>query len=149
MIFHFLSLAVIFLPFAATTINVEIITVLPLNYSVASTLVLTRGAFELAVDAANRRYQPFLNVSLRFLYNPAHQNCDDEADDAISPLAEYYYKHTNPKSVYAMVSSICTDQTGIQSVATGKRHQIVIKYPSLLIQNQLRKFLSSFVNDTM
>ena len=65
MLFHFLSLLVIFLPFAATTTNVEIITVLPLNYGVASTLVLTRGAFELAVDAANRRYQPFLNVSLQ------------------------------------------------------------------------------------
>ena len=49
----------------------------------------------------------------------------------LAPLAEYYYKHTNSKSVYAMVSSICTDQTGIQSVATGKRHQIVIKHPSL------------------
>ena len=127
MLLTFLYLAAVFFRVAEPIINIEIVTLLPQNFSVASRLVWTRAAFELAVDAANRRYEPVLNVSLRFMYHASHRTCDDEADDVMVQISEYYCDQASSDSVHALVSSVCTDQIGLESVATGTCLHLIIE----------------------
>lgn len=95
----------VFRRLAAAPVDVQIITILPYDFTTATAVVWTGAAFELAVEAANRKYAPFLNVSVRFMYNSSHRNCDDLAGDHIRMLSEYYYRQTNNESVYGLVVS--------------------------------------------
>jgi hypothetical protein len=101
----FLLFSPFFVSISVATINVQIIGILPYDFGVVSAVVWTGAAFDLAVQAANKKYSPFLNVSLRFIYNTSHRNCEDISGDAVKGLSELYYTQTEPTSVYAIVAS--------------------------------------------
>ncbi|OQV19505.1 hypothetical protein BV898_06494 [Hypsibius exemplaris] len=86
-------------------VNVEIISILPLDFGVASALIWTAPAFEVAVEAANKRYATFLNFSVVLMYNASDRTCEDVSGDAVRNVSEYYYTKTNSDTVYAIVSS--------------------------------------------
>ncbi|OQV23705.1 Atrial natriuretic peptide receptor 1 [Hypsibius exemplaris] len=104
---------------SGSPVHVQLITSLPYDFNVATAIIYTGAAFELAVEAANNRYAPFLNVSLTMLYNSSHQRCEDISAAAVVTLSDYYYRHRNKaNSVYGLVSSPCSEAIGTQSVAT-------------------------------
>ncbi|OQV14295.1 Ras-related protein Rab-27A [Hypsibius exemplaris] len=90
---------------AAAPVNVEIISQLPYDFGMGTALVRTGSALALAVEEANIRFAPFLNLSLRLMYNASDRNCEEVSDQAIQTFAEYYYRKTKPESVYAMIVS--------------------------------------------
>ncbi|OWA52893.1 hypothetical protein BV898_17334 [Hypsibius exemplaris] len=92
-------------PSAFSTVDLQIICALPYDFNVVTAVIWTGAAFELAVEAANRRYSPHVNVSLRFLYNSSHRTCDDIAADSVRSLSEFYYRQTRVDTVHALVTT--------------------------------------------
>ncbi|OQV12907.1 hypothetical protein BV898_12829 [Hypsibius exemplaris] len=100
--------------------QIEIVTSLAYNTTLIADVVFTGAAFDLAVRRVNRNYAGFLNVSVTFLYNASLQNCPDVSAQNAAMLAEYYFRRTNRETCYALVTSPCTDEAGIWSLANGK-----------------------------
>ncbi|OQV14297.1 hypothetical protein BV898_11532 [Hypsibius exemplaris] len=99
------TFAVNFPQISGGPVNVEIVSLLPYDFGMGTALVRTGSAFALAVEEANKRYAPYLNMSLRLMYNATDRNCEEVAGQAIRTLSEYYYRKTDPESVYAIIVS--------------------------------------------
>lgn len=85
------------------SLDIEMVSLLPYAAPIAPALVWTGAGLELAVQRANRLYGPYLNISLKLLYDKDYRGCD--GPDTTDMFAEYYYKIKKPEVCPAMVGS--------------------------------------------
>jgi hypothetical protein len=106
---QFFLLSFLFVPILTIPVQVEIVSILPYDLKIAAALIWNGAALDLAVQAANEKYSPFLKMKLHFLHNVSHRNCDDISSDAISELSKYYYSRTSMDSLYVIMTSCKSD----------------------------------------
>ena len=87
-------------------LTLEILVFLPYNIpSLPTSLVLTRPAFDLAVESANEKYFPHLRISVKYLHNESLVTCDAVSSQSVEKIAEYYYRFRTAGTCYATVMS--------------------------------------------
>ena len=87
-------------------LTLEILVFLPYNIpSLPTSLVLTRPAFDLAVESANEKYFPHLRIRVKYLHNESLVTCDAVSSQSVEKIAEYYYRFRTAGTCYATVMS--------------------------------------------
>ena len=84
--------------------NAVIVASLPYDLGLAPDIIRTGSAFDLATEMVDEKYAGHLNVTVTYLYNPAHRSCQSVSSETASRLAEYYYQQARPETCYAIVS---------------------------------------------
>ncbi|OWA55432.1 hypothetical protein BV898_19819 [Hypsibius exemplaris] len=87
--------------------KLQIVTSLNYNLSLSNDLIVTGAAFQLGLENVNRKYEGYLEVSIRHLFNAWDRNCDQLASNAAEMLSQYYYTEKEPKETcFAIVTSL-------------------------------------------
>jgi hypothetical protein len=82
--------------------HIEIITTIPYNFGVD--VLSTTAAFETAAENVMQSYGGALNITIKYLFNQSHQNCDDVSGQDAQMLPEYYYNSHKQGTCYAVVT---------------------------------------------
>ncbi len=85
--------------------NITIIPILQYNAGVAVDVAHLGGAFTLAAGRMNRAFQGYLNITVTYLTNDVHGDCDAFAARNAEILADFFYKNTTPDTCYAIATT--------------------------------------------
>ncbi|OWA54878.1 hypothetical protein BV898_19270 [Hypsibius exemplaris] len=108
------------------TRHIEIITILPYNFTVD--LIDVAPAMDIALDKAQAVHQNKLNITMKHLFNPSWRSCDEVASQSVSMLSEYVYNSKRSADCYAVVTTGCADSSGIASLARGHDRLLLSKF---------------------
>ena len=78
---------------AASSHGIQLISILSYSAPVATSLLNTGAALELATEHANQMLGPNITMSLKLMHGPKNASCLDEEAALADKLAKYYYNN--------------------------------------------------------